>query len=466
MVRKDLLDGLKEIALYVGRSPKTIQRWEQESGFPIQRIPGRRSVFAFRSDIDHWMLSDSFRKSLDTASNEPVSAFYKRKLGLGSVILFSICLILFIFSFAYLDWGVFSRGDDPMPSPSEKGRLMGTVQDYSNGSLLRIVNANGIPLLERDWSGRYAMYLNEMRGARYYVTGDLNGDGFQDLVIHDPERQSGNHMEVFRQQPGGNLEKFADVEQTEVFQYDGELFELRMIVTTALADVDGDGDLEIVVCRCDPLQYPCVLIICESDGSILGKIFHPGRINSIESLDVDGDGCDELFLGGTNNFLAPYSEPIVARVDVSWRTMKEDISLFAPNRKLSSRVAKGAEIRYARLGDFPEGESVREWEKAWFRPLPSRFDSETLLVDVGLLRFPVNTQIPVQYRYQPIRHFQFNSKMELERSFFFDVAAEEGGFDPTDPELQDCLKPRYWNGHTWQAEVCTIPVSEDSRSDL
>jgi hypothetical protein len=52
----DRLDSWKEIAVYLGRGVRTVQRWEREEALPVRRHAHSRqaSVYAFRSEIDHW----------------------------------------------------------------------------------------------------------------------------------------------------------------------------------------------------------------------------------------------------------------------------------------------------------------------------------------------------------------------------------------------------------------------------
>lgn len=56
MQHKAILNTWKEIAQYVGRSVRTIQRWERELGFPIHRPRGkqRSAVIAMPPEIDEW----------------------------------------------------------------------------------------------------------------------------------------------------------------------------------------------------------------------------------------------------------------------------------------------------------------------------------------------------------------------------------------------------------------------------
>ena len=53
------LVGWKEVAEYLGTSPRTAQRWEQEKSLPVHRVPGSNghSVFAESDELDRWFAS-------------------------------------------------------------------------------------------------------------------------------------------------------------------------------------------------------------------------------------------------------------------------------------------------------------------------------------------------------------------------------------------------------------------------
>ncbi|MEK7752793.1 MAG: protein kinase [Acidobacteriota bacterium] len=55
------LESWKEIAAYLGREVRTVQRWEAEEGLPVHRHPHKKlgTVYAFRSEIDNWMRARS-----------------------------------------------------------------------------------------------------------------------------------------------------------------------------------------------------------------------------------------------------------------------------------------------------------------------------------------------------------------------------------------------------------------------
>jgi hypothetical protein len=54
---EDRLESWKEIASYLNREVRTVQRWERERGLPVSRVPGsqRGGVYASRRDLDEWL---------------------------------------------------------------------------------------------------------------------------------------------------------------------------------------------------------------------------------------------------------------------------------------------------------------------------------------------------------------------------------------------------------------------------
>ncbi len=50
------LDSWKEIAAYLGRGIRTVQRWEREEGLPVHRLAHaeRGSVFADPAELTDW----------------------------------------------------------------------------------------------------------------------------------------------------------------------------------------------------------------------------------------------------------------------------------------------------------------------------------------------------------------------------------------------------------------------------
>ena len=54
---RDVLAGWKEVAAFLGRSVRTVQRWENEAGLPVRRLRAKsRSIpYALRSELAVWL---------------------------------------------------------------------------------------------------------------------------------------------------------------------------------------------------------------------------------------------------------------------------------------------------------------------------------------------------------------------------------------------------------------------------
>jgi hypothetical protein len=55
----EVLNSWKEIAAYLGRGVRTVQRWEQDLALPVRRPRGkeRSAVMALKKDLDLWLQS-------------------------------------------------------------------------------------------------------------------------------------------------------------------------------------------------------------------------------------------------------------------------------------------------------------------------------------------------------------------------------------------------------------------------
>lgn len=62
-----VLNSWKEIASFMKRGIRTVQRWERELGLPVRRVGNRRgnSVFAFRNELNAWLAGGNVSAGAD-----------------------------------------------------------------------------------------------------------------------------------------------------------------------------------------------------------------------------------------------------------------------------------------------------------------------------------------------------------------------------------------------------------------
>jgi len=82
MIERQILNSWKEIASYLGRGVRTVQRWEAQLGLPVHRPSGRNhsAVLAFSSELDQWLDSRPVRQPQPVASESPVSSISTAEL--------------------------------------------------------------------------------------------------------------------------------------------------------------------------------------------------------------------------------------------------------------------------------------------------------------------------------------------------------------------------------------------------
>ncbi|MGE3577547.1 MAG: hypothetical protein AB7I25_03735 [Vicinamibacterales bacterium] len=92
----DRLDSWKAIAAYLQRDVATVARWEKNLGLPVHRVAGSgRSVFAYPSEIDHWLRAanpglsppDAAPEPAPTPGGRPVRSYFWRWMVLGAAAL-------------------------------------------------------------------------------------------------------------------------------------------------------------------------------------------------------------------------------------------------------------------------------------------------------------------------------------------------------------------------------------------
>jgi hypothetical protein len=61
----EALSGWKDIARYLGKGVRTVQRYEREFGLPVRRLAGTRrsSVIATKAELDGWIAASPIREA-------------------------------------------------------------------------------------------------------------------------------------------------------------------------------------------------------------------------------------------------------------------------------------------------------------------------------------------------------------------------------------------------------------------
>jgi hypothetical protein len=91
MAERRILNSWKEIANYLGRGVRTVQRWEVQLGLPVHRPAGKdhSAVLAFSSELDEWLDKRPLRQTVQfvdpadgSSTSHEIKAFLLKAEGL------------------------------------------------------------------------------------------------------------------------------------------------------------------------------------------------------------------------------------------------------------------------------------------------------------------------------------------------------------------------------------------------
>src|SRR5438270_10383494 len=74
----DRLDSWKEIATYLKKEVRTVQRWEKSAGLPVRRLTHGKlgTVFAYKSELDAWWQESQSKVEIeDIKAQEDLDGF-------------------------------------------------------------------------------------------------------------------------------------------------------------------------------------------------------------------------------------------------------------------------------------------------------------------------------------------------------------------------------------------------------
>ena len=138
-------------------------------------------------------------------------------------------------------------------------------------------------------------------GRHRAMIADVDGDGRSEvLFVHQPiDSRSPNTRILCSDGQTGWSERWAVGLGTSM-SFGDRTF--KMTRGEILGVTNAGGHPIVVAYVQDFRWYPSQVVFVDGrDGSLIGEYWHPGFILAHEFIDIDGDGDDELLLGGINN---------------------------------------------------------------------------------------------------------------------------------------------------------------------
>ncbi|MBN2433520.1 MAG: VCBS repeat-containing protein, partial [Acidobacteria bacterium] len=355
MTERRRLETWKEIAAYLGKGIRTVQRWEKHDGLPVQREAGGRkeSVYAWSDELDAWRAGYPNPNGVEPSAgaarpNDGDHAAAATPPGRGDlrnrkwlVLVAALGGVLAVFAVMFFPG-----------QPTEDDVLFFRFRSYDRSGQVDIYNANNIRI--KSFSSGMIDFrktlLSDKNELRMLKTIDVDEDGWQDIVYADLHYESQNRIYIYLRQDMDTVQLARSWSLSETFHYEGERFGDFGCEQMICEDLNDDGIPEIVVGMNSHPHYPSLCRVYDLQGAVIASIYHPGRLSNLKVYDRDADGRKELYVAATNNFLAEeFSAPVMYVVENDWETRDQEATFFGENRSLAPAVTPGFRVIYVCL---------------------------------------------------------------------------------------------------------------------
>jgi len=275
------LSGWKQIAQYLDVSQPTARKYYRLKGLPV--VERNRRYFAFASDLDRWKRQDP---NATVADDEGGQGFGRRSVLDGRRLTYrGIGVLLLV---ALVTAGAATRLILGRP-----GRLYRAVAE---GEDLVAFDASGREIWRRHFPGIKSPEAGKPAPLVVDVDQDGHNEVLFDVSSRFPERSNGRLLCLDHR--GRQRWEFT---YGRAWTLHGRYFE-PMYVGHHLRWLETSGHRWILVVARHATWFPSqVALLDPASGKLVSEYWHPGYINAIEAVDLDGDGRKELLLGGTNN---------------------------------------------------------------------------------------------------------------------------------------------------------------------
>jgi len=306
------LTGWKDVAAYLGRSVRTVQRWERELGLPVRRVRTQAGevIYARRGELDGWLASRSAESDVegngdsgDTAngaaaseSPEPLTAHSAagetRRSRLSARWLWAGGLVLLVLAAGGFGssrgWRVAGAPAQPSSWAVEDGAL--AIRDGA-GRLLWTHRFDSTLAAE---AMKPSGYEYDNANAEWVVLADLEGDGQTEVLVVPVTHQGDRALHCF--ESDGRLRFKHEV--TRSVRFGGETFGPPFSAMPPYVVARGKGSAIWAPSLHRPF-FPAVIQKLTPTGQVVGEFWqagHPGRLRQVER-----EGRHLLVVGGTRN---------------------------------------------------------------------------------------------------------------------------------------------------------------------
>ena len=302
--KKQQLTTWKEIASHLDVSVRTAQNWERRHGLPVRRLRGQQkgSVLADPEDLRQWLQSAAPTGDPPAPSPPPHSE-RKSHLGARALSLGALSIVLPL----ALYWALEGWTQSPVSLEANASRTALAARSKDEGLLWTFTVPQGriIRAAERSFVG--------------YGLWDLDRDGNNEAIVASIHRNGGKGLVTCFDSTGRVLWTY---EWVRAFEWEGRLFKADYSSLLLGVPETPSGSFVAIHSYHNPWFPSATVLLDPMTGKVEGEFNHPGRVHDFEYCDLDGEGGNELLIGGINNpgkgpghpFFAALKVPFTAQV--------------------------------------------------------------------------------------------------------------------------------------------------------
>lgn len=265
---------------------RTAQLWEKEKGLPVIRMKRgvRPGVTADPLVLRRWLDGSE----PDDSFAEPETGTKRRRL----VGLSAAGLLMMVVATAFLTHPWDSWTQTPV-------RLL------QSGDTIRALDENGKSVWEREFQnlGLPGVRYDRAGSASQRYTelfGDFDGDRSVETILSLVRPDASRGGQIISVAKDGVPEW--TFEPGRAMDWNGRAFDPCYFTEVPSVLVSSHGKRQLLVLSRHCTFFPSQAALLDAaTGRLLGEYWHPGHLTSCLILDLDGDGEDEILLGGFNN---------------------------------------------------------------------------------------------------------------------------------------------------------------------
>jgi hypothetical protein len=272
------LTSWKEIADYLGVAVRTAQKWELERNLPVLHLPGPKGrVSADPTEVERWRQITVQRPAWHRRVG------FLRAYALVVTILLVIAIGAEVIRYVIVDRpglpASFRISSNALTIVDEQGRDVWTKTFPESLLAVRYSDA-ALAVFKRAW------------------VGDLDRDGSREtLFSYHPAAGRGAPAFVVFSNDGEEQWRFLPGDRVKGGQPLSPLVEIQDF---DVADLDGDGNSEVVLAVNHPMRREVQVAVLDRAGKLRAEYWTAGRSDHVAVGDLNADGESEIYSAGVS----------------------------------------------------------------------------------------------------------------------------------------------------------------------